>query len=345
MGVDGAGTRQRFEPVFGRQLPGVVHAQPRRELRGGVDPGTLVENRCFPTNLRLERARVGRHRDRDADAVGDAGTSAGPAAGPRRGDIRGVAPSSASSAALMLDCSTASSRPAAPASIASASRRMIAAAETVASATAARGVEAAAELSRRNAGHRGNRRRAGQAEAGKRRADPDLALQPRVGVGVPGAVLAAGRQRQAAGLARRRGHRRAAVTGQRGRRADGDIVVVGTDDQGARRCAHQLVECGGRAAEHLADRCVGRQRQRRQQHRAVAAFQQREVARHQHDACRGRVGIGGPSCGDRHGQRILVRPLDPSLTRRPWRQIGADRDDVRHGLASPLPGCRGSARS
>ena len=72
VGVHGAGARQRLEPVFGGQLPGVVDAQPRRELRGGVDARALLENRCLPADLRLERARVCGHRDRDADAVGDA---------------------------------------------------------------------------------------------------------------------------------------------------------------------------------------------------------------------------------------------------------------------------------
>ena len=62
-------------------------------------------------------------------------------------------------------------------------------------------VEVARDVRERHACHRGQRRGSGEAQSGQGGAHPDLALQPGVDVGVAGAVLTAGRQRQTARLA------------------------------------------------------------------------------------------------------------------------------------------------
>ena len=154
---------------------------------------------------------------------------------------------------------------------------MMAAAETVGSPTACDVSKSLAKLRQRHACDRGQRRGSGQAQSGEGRAHPDLALQSGVDVGVPGAVLTTGRQRQTARLARRRGHGDATVAGEHRAGPRREVVVVGGDHQRAVAGATDLVQHGGRTAEHLGHGRVGRQRQRGQQHRTVAALQQRKV--------------------------------------------------------------------
>ena len=76
-----------------------------------------------------------------------------------------------------------------------------------------------------------------------------------------------------------------------------------------------------------------------QHHRGVHHRQRHgklHLARRRHDAVRAVQ-------RDRHGRR-LPRPLHPPLARQGARGRGAEWADVRPGLVSHLPGCRGSIR-
>lgn len=138
-------------------------------------------------------------------------------------------------------------------------------------------VEVTPDLRDRHACDRCHRRVWGEAQSGQCGTHPDLTLQPGVDVGVAGAVGTTGRQRQTAGLACQRGHGGAAIAREHRTGPRRELVVVGGDHQGAFAGAADLVQHGGRTAEDLGDGGVGRQGQRGQQHRAVAALQQRKV--------------------------------------------------------------------
>ena len=140
---------------------------------------------------------------------------------------------------------------------------MTAAPDAVLSTSAAEPVEVLTQLSDGNTHHRGHRLRAGQAEAVQGRVHPDLPLQPRIGIGVATAILTAGGQRQAAGLARDGSDAGATlsgtVTGQHRTCPHREFVVVGSDHQGPVRGVADLVQHGGRAPEHLGDGSVSGQ--------------------------------------------------------------------------------------
>ena len=94
-----------------------------------------------------------------------------------------------------------------------------------------------AELGRAHARHRGHRRGSGEAQSGQRRAHPDLALQPRIDIGVAGAVLAAGRSGRLRVWPGDGCHGGAAISRSTPQPPPCGVVVVGGDHQGAASAA------------------------------------------------------------------------------------------------------------
>ena len=103
------------------------------------------------------------------------------------------------------------------------------------------------------------------------------------------------------------------------------------DDQCPRPGGADRVQRGGCAAEAFVHLELRVEPQTRQQHRGVAALQQRHVAADQNDPLDGAAGNQRGTAGlDGKGDRVLVVTGHPVSGRTPTRQVSADRRDVGH---------------
>ena len=95
----------------------------------------------------------------------------------------------------------------------------------------------------------------------------------------------------------------------------------------------------GAAAQTFVHLQFGVKAQTGQQHRGVAAFQQRQIAADEDDSLdRSAAGERGPTGLHRQGDGVLVVAGYTSVMTAPAGQVGSDRRDVRHGDLRDRPG-------